>query len=152
MKTFNNLIEDCLADITEILPWDLEEKLEESAPLLVDIREPYEYELTRIQGAINAPRGILETACEYNYDETIPELADARDKEVVLICRSGSRSVLAAYVMQQMGYTNVSSLKTGMKGWNDYEQPVVDNNNITVDVDDADEMLNPPLLPEQIQS
>ena len=152
MKTLNNLIEDCIAGISEILPWDLEEKLEQNPPIMIDIREPYEFDLLHIKGAINAPRGILETACEYNYDETIPLLADARNKEVVVICRSGIRSVLAVYVMQQMGYNKVSSLKTGMKGWNDYEQPVVDNNEQIVDVDDADEMLNPALRPDQIQA
>ena len=56
-----------------------------------------------IKDSINVPRGILETACEYNFEETVPELVKARDKEIILVCRSGNRSVFAAEVMQQMG-------------------------------------------------
>ena len=67
-----------------------------------------------IDGALNVPRGILETACEYDYEETLPELADARECDIVLICRSGKRSVLAADVMQQMGYKCKKCNNTGM--------------------------------------
>jgi rhodanese-related sulfurtransferase len=41
-------------------------------------------------------RGVLEGACVWNYDDTIPQLAEARNQNIVLICRSGNRSVLAA--------------------------------------------------------
>jgi len=47
-------------------------------------------------------RGILETACEYGYEETVPELAQARERAVVIVCRSGNRSALVAWVMQEM--------------------------------------------------
>ena len=102
-----------------------------------------------IKGSISVPRGILETACEFNYEETVPELASARDREIILICRSGNRSVLAASMMQQLGYTNVVSLKTGLRGWNDYEQPLVDNTSKTVDIELADEYFRATLRPEQ---
>ena len=72
--------------------------------LLLDIREPYEFDAMHIKDAINVPRGVLETACDYDYEETVPELVEAREREIILICRSGKRSVLAADVMQQMGY------------------------------------------------
>ncbi len=136
--------------ITEIMPWDLEEKLEsETKPLLVDIREPYEYDAMHIKNSLLVPRGILETACEFNYEETIPKLADARTQEVIVICRSGNRSVLAAAMMQELGYNNVASLKTGLRGWNDYEQALVDNNNNAVDIDAADDYFRAKLSPEQ---
>ncbi len=150
MKTFMQIVDATAKTITEIMPWDLEEKLESDIPpMLVDIREPYEYDAMHIQDSLLAPRGILETACEFNYEETIPELADARDKEVVVICRSGNRSVLAASMMQELGYNNVASLKTGLRGWNDYEQSLVDNNNKTVDIDNADNYFRSILRPEQ---
>ena len=150
MKTFQQIVAEALQGVKELMPWDLEEKLgEDNPPLLVDIREPYEFDAMHIKGSINVPRGILETACEYNYDETVPELADARDQEVIVICRSGNRSVLACNVMQMMGYRNVISLKTGLRGWNDYEQPLVDASDNTVDIDDADEYFTTHLRPEQ---
>ena len=122
----------------------------DTPPLLLDIREPYEFEAMYIKGAINVPRGILESACEYDYEETVPELVEARDKEIVVICRSGYRSVFGAYVMQLMGYQNVSSLKSGLRGWNDYEQPMI-NDKGEVDIDDAEEYFTPNLRPEQMK-
>ena len=80
----------------------------------------------RIPGSMSVPRGILESACEWEYEETIPALVQAREREVVVVCRSGYRSVLAAHSMQVLGYQNVVSLKTGLRGWKDYEQPLVD--------------------------
>jgi len=150
MKTFLNLVEETAETVNEIFPWDLEEKLEsDQPPLLIDIREPYEYDAMHISGSISAPRGILESACEFNYEETIPALANARDKEVVLLCRSGNRTVLAAAVMQQMGFKKVSSLKSGLRGWNDYEQPLVDKDEQPVDIDVADEYFTVKLRPDQ---
>lgn len=150
MKTFQQIVAEALQDVKELMPWDLEEKLGESnPPLLVDIREPYEFDAMHIKDSINVPRGILETACEYNFEETVPVLADARDREVIVICRSGNRSVLACSSMQAMGYQNVVSLKTGLRGWNDYEQPLVDVSDNTVDIDDADEFFTTRLRPEQ---
>jgi rhodanese-related sulfurtransferase len=99
---------------------------------------------------MNVPRGILEPACDYGYDETLPELVRARDKDIIVICRSGNRSVLAAYTMQLMGYQSVKSLKTGVKGWNDYELPLQDKKRQPVDIDEADEILAPYIMPEQM--
>lgn len=151
MKTFQDLINDCLPAIEEIFPWDLQKTIENnSSHLLLDIREPYEFEVLHIQGSINVPRGILETACDYGYEETVPELVKARDKDIIVICRSGNRSVLAAYVMQLMGYQSVKSLKTGIKGWNDYELPLQNSHGETVDIDEADMILMPKIRPEQL--
>ncbi|MGD8570619.1 MAG: rhodanese-like domain-containing protein [Gammaproteobacteria bacterium] len=152
MKTYDQLIEQCLESVEEIFPWDLEEEINAgNKPLVLDIREPEEYNAMRIKDSMNVPRGILEQSCEWDYEETVPELVQARDKPIVVVCRSGNRSVLAAYTMQQMGYENVRSLKTGLKGWNDYEQPLVDNNNQDVDIDDADEYFTSKVRPEQMR-
>ena len=150
MKTFMQIVEATARTITEIMPWDLEEKLEsDNKPMLIDIREPYEYDAMHIENSLSVPRGILETACEFNFEETVPELAEARDKDIIVICRSGNRSVLAAAVMQELGYNKVASLKTGLRGWNDYEQKLVDNNNKNVDIERADEYFRANLRPEQ---
>ncbi|MES9940700.1 MAG: rhodanese-like domain-containing protein [Candidatus Thiodiazotropha sp. 6PLUC2] len=151
MKNFLNLISDCLGDVEEIMPWILEERLQENPELLVvDVREPYEYAAMHIENSIHAPRGILESACEWDYEETIPELVKARQKEVVVVCRSGYRSVLAAFSMKMLGYENVASLKTGLRGWNDFEQPMVDKDGQPVDIDDADDYFTPKLREDQL--
>lgn len=139
MKTFKSLIEDVLPNIQEIFPWDLDEKLTDSKDiLLIDITEPNEFSTVHIKNSINVPRGILETACDWGYEDTLPELANARDKEVIIICRSGNRSALAAFTMQLMGFKNVSSLKTGLRGWFDYELTLYNQAEKEVDEDDAD--------------
>jgi rhodanese-related sulfurtransferase len=152
MKKFLELIQDCLTDVKEMMPWDLEERLQDNPELMiVDVREPYEYEAMHIPGSLSVPRGILESACEWDYEETVPDLVRGRDREIVVVCRSGYRSVLAAHSMQVLGYTNVSSLKTGLRGWNDYEQPLVDAQGRDVELDDADAYFTPRVREDQMR-
>jgi rhodanese-related sulfurtransferase len=149
MKTFQTLLNECLAHVQELFPWDLQELLAAN-PLLLDVREPYEFDALHIQNSLNVPRGILETACEYGFEDTEPELVQARDKPVIVICRSGNRSVFAAYTMQLMGYQDVRSLKTGIRGWNDYELPLYNATKQLVSIETADQLLNKPPRPEQL--
>ncbi len=150
MKHYTDLVAECLAEVREIMPWDLAEQLRQpTPPLLLDIREPAEFDAAHITGSVHVPRGILESACDWDYDDTVPELAAGRDRAIVLICRSGNRSVLAAHTMQRMGFSKVASLKTGVRGWNDYEQPLVDSSGQAVDIDAADELLTNRVRPEQ---
>jgi rhodanese-related sulfurtransferase len=150
MKHYSDLVADALTRVKEIMPWDLSKLLAAGRELvLLDVREPAEFATLRIPGAINVPRGVLEQSCEWDFDETVPLLAAGRGLEIVVICRSGYRSALVADVMQLMGYTNVASLKTGVHGWNDFEQPLVDAAGKPVDADTADELLAPRLRPEQ---
>jgi rhodanese-related sulfurtransferase len=142
MSSYDDLVAEALARVKEIMPWDLSRALASGGkPLLLDVREPAEFALLRIPGSLNVPRGVLEQACEWDYDETVPLLAAGRNQEIVLICRSGKRSVLAADMMQRMGFTNVVSLKTGVRGWVDYEQPMASADGNVIDADAADELL-----------
>ena len=152
MKRFTDLVTETLASITEEFPWDIEEKMNDSEqqPLILDIREPDEFSAMHIQDSLHVPRGILESACEYGYEETVRELVEARDRAVVVTCRSGNRSALAAFTMQLLGYQQVSSMKTGLRGWNDYELPLVDAAGNTVPVDIADEFFTTRLHPDQL--
>jgi rhodanese-related sulfurtransferase len=150
MKRYTDLVADALTRVNEIQPWDLSKQLAAGSGLvLLDVREPAEYAALHIPGAINVPRGILEQSCEWDFDETLPLLAAGRGLDIVVICRSGYRSALVADVMRQMGYTSVVSLKSGVRGWNDSDQPLVDAAGKPVDGDTAEEMLGPHLRPDQ---
>ena len=150
-KTYKALVAEALEHIPEIFPWDLDELRQQNPEVLVvDIREPDEVADGAIPGSIHVPRGILEGACDWGYSDTVPELVNARQRPVVLACRSGNRSALAALTLQMMGYEQVYSLKTGVRGWNDYELPLVDAEGLPVDVDDAEEALSPPVRPDQL--
>jgi rhodanese-related sulfurtransferase len=151
-KTFAALVAEALPKIQELMPWDVDEMRQANPELLiVDIREADEYAAGHIQDSVLAPRGILEAACDWGYSDTIPVLVQARDKPVVLVCRSGNRTALAAMTLQWMGYQQVYSMKTGIRGWNDYELPLFNADGIQVDVDTAEQELDPPVSPEQMK-
>lgn len=151
MKTLQNLLDDCRRTVPELFPWDLLELLQNNFPLMIlDVREPEEYAAMHIENSISVPRGVLETACEWNYDDTVPELVQARDKTIIVVCRSGNRSLLAASTMQTLGYQDVRSLQTGIRGWNDYEQALFNNEGNVVDEDYAGDFLESKVKPEQL--
>ncbi|MCB1872848.1 MAG: rhodanese-like domain-containing protein [Gammaproteobacteria bacterium] len=150
MKTFVDLIRECESQIEQIFPWDLEEQMAAGQDMLIlDVREPYEFDVMRIEDSINVPRGVLESAAEWDYEETEPDLVTARERYVVVVCRSGNRSVLAAVTLMMMGFKKVVNLKTGLRGWNDYELPLVDQSYLPVTIEEGDAYLANKVLPEQ---
>jgi rhodanese-related sulfurtransferase len=149
-RRYADLVAEARRRVREVMPWDLQPLLGRAdGPLVLDVREPAEFAHAHIAGALNVPRGVLEQACEWDYDETEPLLAADRGRPIVVVCRSGQRSLLAADVMQQLGFTDVVSLNTGMRGWTDYEQPVVDAAGASLDADEAEQRLAPHVRPDQ---
>ncbi len=150
MLRYSDLIADSLSRVREIMPWDLVERIECNRDIFIlDVREPAEFKAMHIPGSVNVPRGVLEPACEWDFEETVPELVRARDREVVVVCRSGRRSVLAADTMQRLGYRDVRSLKTGLRGWNDYEEPLENGSGESVLAEDADNFFLSNVRPDQ---
>ncbi len=151
MKRFMDLLNECLPSVEEVFPWDLSEELKADNDILVlDVREPYEYEAMHIEGSLSVPRGILESAVEWGYEETVPELVEARGRRIVVVCRSGNRSLLAAKTMTIMGFKDTVNLKTGLRGWNDYEQPLVDAQGKQVSLEVGDEFFLSRVSPQQL--
>lgn len=149
--SYRQLAAEAAARVDEVMPWDAAD-LRAANPdaLLLDIRERDEFDRARIDGALNVPRGILESAAEWDYVETEPELVTARDRLVIVICRSGNRSALAAEVLARIGFGSVRSVRLGIKGWNDADLPLVDRDGALIDGDDAMALVDPPLRPDQI--
>lgn len=149
-KTYQELAAEAAAQISELAPWDLSRMLSERADvLLIDVREPAEFNAVRLAGSINVPRGVLESSCEWDYPETVPDLVNARDRPVVIVCRSGARSAMAALTLRSLGYDEVYSLRLGIRGWNDGDLPLVGDGSEAVDGDTAAERIDPALRPEQ---
>ena len=149
-QTCKSMVEHLAASVEEIFPWDLADELEANRDLLLDVRCSREFDRASIRHSLNVPRGILEMAVDYGYEETEPELVEARDRRIVVICRSGNRSVLAAHTMALMGFTDIASLRTGIRGWNDYELPLYDRDARQLDPDAADALLAPNIAPQQL--
>lgn len=153
MKRYTDLITEALQNVREIMPWDLVDlRLQDATTMVLDIREPAEFAAAHIEGSVNVPRGLLEAACDWGYDDTLPALAAGREQQIVVVCRSGNRSVLAVDTMQRMGFSQAVSLKTGVRGWNDFEQPLVNLAAQTVDIDTADELLATRVRADQLQA
>lgn len=97
--------------ITEIDVTKSKQLLAEGHIVLIDTREESEYAVGHIDGALLLPRGVLEFKIGAQ-----PELAD-KAKGVLIYCRTGGRSALAAQTLQQLGYTNVLSMAGGFEAW-----------------------------------
>ncbi len=103
--------------IEEILPAELNDKIEAGSDVFIlDVREPFEFEQLRMSDSTLIPLNSLG-ANETHLSEQCKKLAAARASEVVVICRSGVRSLSGASVLKRMGFENVKSLKTGVVGW-----------------------------------
>ncbi len=153
MDDYQKLIAKYLLLITEIFPWDLADELAQGKKyLLLDVREKNEFDFMHINNSINVARGILEAACCWNYQDTEPLLANGRKQNIIVICKSGNRSILATKTMQDMGFINVKSLKLGIKGWNDNDLKTIDNNNNIVNIDIADKWLNAIIAKEKLKA
>lgn len=150
MKRYADLLADAATRVRELMPWELADRLAAEPRLMVlDVREPAEFAAARIAGSVNVPRGILEAACEWDQDDTVPELAAGRDRPIAVVCRSGKRSLLAADTLLQLGFADVVSLRTGVRGWNDAEQPLVDGEDRPIDADTAEPRLASALRADQ---
>ncbi len=150
MMKFTDLVKEAESRVEGIFPWDLEEQIAEGRDMLIlDVREPNEFDVMRIEDSVNVPRGVLESAAEWDYEETEPELVNARDRYLVVVCRSGSRSPLAAVTLTMMGFKHVINLKTGLRGWNDYDLPLVDQCFEPVTTKEGDAYLANKVLPDQ---
>lgn len=109
MKSFTDLVNEAKGRIKELNPTESVAALA-AAPqtVLLDVREPNEFNLGHAVGAMHIPRGLLESSIE---------AAVPRDRPVIIYCASGNRSAFAADTMQQMGYANVASMSGGFRGW-----------------------------------
>jgi len=77
--------------------------------LLLDVREPFEHASGMAAGAIALPREQVA--------QRIAQVAPDRDAEILTICAHGQRSLMAAQVLQQLGYGNVASVAGGTAQW-----------------------------------
>lgn len=91
---------------------ELKQRLDNGEKInLVDVREPHEYEAANIGGRL-VPLGKVQTM-------QVEELEDLKDKEVIVYCRSGKRSMLACQILDQMGFQDTYNLDGGILAWID---------------------------------
>jgi molybdopterin/thiamine biosynthesis adenylyltransferase/rhodanese-related sulfurtransferase len=110
MASFRELLKTTKTQISETDPAGAEALLS-GGSVLLDVREPDEYEQGAVPGSIHIPRGHLEAQIEGR----VPR----RDQSLVVMCAGGVRSAFAAKTLGELGYTNVVSLDGGFNRWKD---------------------------------
>jgi molybdopterin/thiamine biosynthesis adenylyltransferase/rhodanese-related sulfurtransferase len=105
------MLAEAKAAVREIDPAQAEEELSDDKAVVLDVREPDEYEQGALPGAVHIPRGTLETSVEGR----IPD----KSSHLVVYCAGGTRSAFAAKTLQELGYTDVSSVIGGFNRWKD---------------------------------
>ncbi len=114
MATFRDLLSAAKAEITEIDTATAADQIAAGA-IVLDVREPDEYDQGALPDAIHLPRGHLEAQVE-------GKLLD-KNAPVVVYCAGGVRSAFAAKTMQELGYTDVASVVGGFGKWKDEGRP-----------------------------
>jgi len=112
--TAKNLLANLRTKITELSPEAVREQL--NGATIIDVREADEFRQGHVPSAVFIPRGFLELRIE--------DAAPDRDQEIILYCAGGSRSLLAAHNLQELGYTNVRSMSGGFQKWKEKGLPV----------------------------
>jgi rhodanese-related sulfurtransferase len=114
---FLALVEEARPRVREISIAEYGERLmRREQHVLIDVREDHEWAGGRLPGAMHLGRGIIERDIEsYFADRSTP---------IVCYCGGGYRSVLVCDSLQRMGYTNVVSLASGIRGWQEAGLPV----------------------------
>ncbi|MBV9661959.1 MAG: molybdopterin-synthase adenylyltransferase MoeB, partial [Acidimicrobiales bacterium] len=111
MASFRDLLRATKARIREVDTAAAETEVARPGTVVLDVREPDEYEQGALPGAIHIPRGHLESQVE-------GKVAD-HGAHIVVYCAGGTRSAFAADTLTQLGYTDVVSMAGGFNKWKD---------------------------------
>jgi molybdopterin/thiamine biosynthesis adenylyltransferase/rhodanese-related sulfurtransferase len=103
--------------IEEIQPFEASEEIGGGDVVLIDTREPHEYQEAHLDGGKLVPPGLL--------GDEIEAAAPDKSARTIIYCRSGNRSAIAAAQMQRLGYNNVASMAGGIVLWQEQGLPVI---------------------------
>ncbi|HLN88026.1 MAG TPA: molybdopterin-synthase adenylyltransferase MoeB [Candidatus Limnocylindrales bacterium] len=110
-KSFQDIMAEARKEIPEVTAQQVNELLKNNgkSPIVLDVRESDEWRQGHLEGAVPLPRGFLEIKVE----SAVPD----KSSPIIAYCAGGVRSLLAAKVMKEMGYQNVSSMAGGYAAW-----------------------------------
>src|ERR1700676_3068951 len=132
------MLANAKSSIREVEPDAAAQEIAAGPTVVLDVREPDEYEQGALPGAVHIPRGTLETSVEGR----IPD----KSSHVVVYCAGGTRSAFAAQTMQELGYTDVASVVGGFNRWKDEGRDWVAPRSLTPE--EGNRYQRPLLLPE----
>lgn len=124
--------------IEEIEPFEAQQEIEGGDVVLIDTREPHEYQEAHLENGKLVPPGLL--------GDEIATAAPNKSARTILYCRSGNRSYKAAEQLQALGYEDVASMAGGILAWQEQGLPVVAASGMTSE--QRDRYSRHTLLPE----
>ncbi len=121
----SQIVAEARRTVPEITVAQAKEELDQrQVGLLLDVREPSEWDKGHIPGAVLAPRGMLEWYADPTTPYAKPEITTNQDARIIVQCASGGRSMLAAETLRKMGYSNVVNMAGGFNEWDKQGLPV----------------------------
>ena len=109
-KNVENMYKSAMEATPHVMAKDVKKQMDSGEEfVLVDIRTREEYDAAHLQGALYADRGLLEWM--------VPHKIPDPDARIYLYCRAGARGALAAKRLMELGYTNVTNIYDGFRGW-----------------------------------
>ena len=111
MSSFRELLAAAKSKIQEVDTQTASEKIESNQVVVLDVREPDEFEQGALKNVVHIPRGHLEAQVE-------SKIVD-KNSPVIVYCAGGVRSAFAAKTLQELGYANVLSMAGGFGKWKD---------------------------------
>jgi adenylyltransferase/sulfurtransferase len=102
--------------VKDITPIELQARLAApEPPVVLDVREPWELEVAQLPGTLNIPM-----------NELPPRLSELdSNRELVVMCRSGGRSMQVAQFLDRQGFRSVANLKGGILAWSQDVDPSI---------------------------
>ena len=124
--TYKQIMDDARRLVPEVSVEDVRSRVDKRDGVTVlDVREKEEYRDGHLAGAISLPRGFLEMRVE----ETVPD----KYAQIIAYCAGGTRSLIAARTLKEMGYTNVVSMTGGFTAWKNAGMPFVQDHQFTAE-------------------
>lgn len=115
--TVEDMLVEAAAYVPSVGPREARRMMREMPELvLVDVRDPDEFEGGHVPGSLNISRGGLE----FYIEEAVPDTA----QPLLLVSRASARALLAARTLQSLGYTAVWVLEGGLEVWKDWGYPI----------------------------
>jgi sulfur-carrier protein adenylyltransferase/sulfurtransferase len=124
--------------VEEIEPFEAAQEIEGGDVVLIDTREPHEYQEAHLENGKLVPPGLL--------GDEIATAAPNKSARTIVYCRSGNRSYKAAEQMERLGYEDVASMAGGILAWQEQGLPVVAASGMTPE--QRDRYSRHTLLPE----
>ena len=109
--------------VEEIEPFEAAQEIEGGDVVLIDTREPHEYQEAHLENGKLVPPGLL--------GDEIAAAAPDKSTRTILYCRSGNRSYKAAEQMEALGYEDVASMAGGILAWQEQGLPVLATEGMT---------------------